>query len=89
MEGLRFERRGDEHHYKVILHVGDCYVPVSDDIVDELKHHSAKLGDGLLGFFLEKVGYSSYLRDQIQQELSKLGDPAQQISTIRQALLQL
>ncbi len=89
MEGIRFERRGDGGYYKVILHVGSCFAPVSDDIVEELKSKSALLGDRFLDFFLDKVGYSSYLRDQIKHELAKIGDPPKQISTLRQSILDL
>ena len=37
MDGLRFERRGDEDYYKVLLHIGSTYVPISDEDVAELK----------------------------------------------------
>ena len=40
MKGLRFERIGKNRHYNVVFHMGSSYVPVSDDIVDELKAQS-------------------------------------------------
>ncbi len=89
MDGLRFERRGDEDYYKVLLHIGSTYVPVSDEDVAELKKQSAILGDKFLEFFLDRVGYSSYLKDQIKAELGKLGDPPKQISMLRQSILEL
>lgn len=89
MSGLKFERRGEGDYYKVILHIGSSYVPVSDDIVEELKKQSALMGDRFLDFFLEKMGYSSYLKDQIQAELTKIGDTPKQVTTIRQAILDL
>ena len=89
MSGLKFERRGEGDYYKVILHIGSSYVPVSDDIVKELKKQSALMGDRFLDFFLEKMGYSSYLKDQIQAELAKIGDTPKQVTTIRQAILDL
>jgi hypothetical protein len=89
VSGLKFERRGEEDYYKVILHIGSSYVPVSDDIVKELKKQSALMGDRFLDFFLEKMGYSSYLKDQIQAELAKIGDTPKQVTTIRQAILDL
>ena len=89
MDGLRFERRGEDDYYKVLLHIGTTYVPISDEDVDELKKQSAILGDKLLEFFLGRVGYSSYLREQIKAELGKLGDPPQQISTLRQSILEI
>lgn len=89
MNGLRFERRGDGNYYKVILHIGSCYVPVSDDIVEDLKKQSALMGDHFLDFFLDKVGYSSYLKNQIKDELSKLGETPKQVTTLRQSILEL
>ncbi len=89
MNGLRFERRGDGDYYKVLLHIGSTYVPISDEDVESLKKQSAILGDKLLEFFLDRVGYSSYLKDQIKAELAKLGDPPKQISTLRQSILAL
>jgi hypothetical protein len=89
MDGLRFERRGEGDYYKVLLHIGSTYVPVSDEDVEELKRQSAILGDKLLEFFLDRVGYSSYLKDQIKAELSKLGEPPKQITTLRQSILEI
>ncbi len=89
MDGLRFERRGEDDYYKVLLHIGSTYVPISDEDVEELKKQSAILGDKLLEFFLDRVGYSSYLKDQIKTELAKLGDPPKQITTLRQAILEI
>jgi len=89
MGQLRFERRGEGAYYKVLLHIGSTYVPISDEDINELKKQSAILGDKLLDFFLDRVGYSSYLRDQIKTELEKLGDPPKQISTLRQSILEI
>ena len=89
MEQLRFERRGEDDYYKVLLHIGTTYVPISDEDVDELIKQSAILGDKLLEFFLDRVGYSSYLKEQIKAELEKLGDPPKQISTLRQSILEI
>ena len=89
MDGLRFERRGEGSYYKVILHVGCCYIPMSEESVEELKTQSAIMGDHFLDFFLEQVGYSSYLKSQIKDELAKLGDTPKQVTTLRQAILNL
>lgn len=89
MDGLRFEKRGEGDYYKVLLHIGSTYVPISDEDVEELKKQSPILGDKLLEFFLDRVGYSSYLKDQIKTELGKLGDPPKQITTLRQLILEI
>lgn len=89
MDGLRFERRGDGDYYKVILHIGSTYVPISDEDVDELKKNSTLLGGQFLEFFLDRIGYSSYLKNQIKAELLKIGDSSQQMSMLRQSLQEL
>lgn len=88
MKGLRFERRQDGH-YKVILHVGSTYMPVSDDIVEALKAHTLAPPEQFLELLIEKVGYSSYLKDQIRAELKKAGDPLSQITVLQGALRDL
>lgn len=88
-EGLRFERRGEGDYYKVILHVGSTYVPISDEDVEELKKESRLLGGQFLEFFLDRVGYSSYLKDQLQAELRKIGNSYEQISMLRQSIQEL
>ncbi len=87
MAGLRFEHKGDDCYYKLILHVGDSYVPVSDDIVDELKQHTSSAADRFLSVLLDKVGYSSYLKEQMQTELAKGGNTSAQLSALQQTLL--
>ncbi len=89
MDGLRFERRGDGDYYKVILHIGSTYVPISDEDVEELKKQSTVSGGTFLEFFLDRIGYSSYLKDQIKAELLKIGDSSQQMSMLRQSIQEL
>ena len=89
MNGLRFERRGEGDYYKVILHIGSTYVPISDEDVEELKKKSTLLGGQFLEFFLDRIGYSSYLKDQLKTELKKIGDSSQQMSMLRQSLQEL
>ena len=67
MDGIRFERRGEGDYYKVILHVGSTYVPISDEDVEALKKESA-LSGAFLEFFLDRIGYSPYLKDQLKTE---------------------
>ncbi len=86
MKGLRFESRREGDYYKLILHVGQAFVPVSDDIVEILKEHLADTPDRFLSTLLDKVGYSSYLREMIQAELNDGGDSVSQISTLQQFL---
>src|SRR5256886_16248642 len=40
MKGLRFERLGNGHYYKIVLHIGSTYLPVTDEIVEGPKAKS-------------------------------------------------
>lgn len=82
--GLRLEQRGDGHYYKVILHIGSTLIPISDDIVEELRTHTALTPDQFFPIFLNKVGYSSYLQEQIRKEVQNTGDLTPQMSVIQQ-----
>ena len=76
MKGLRFERIGQGRYYNVVFHMGGTYVPVSDETVEELKTQSLLPAERFLDFLIDRVGYSSYLKDQIRRELKNSGDPA-------------
>ncbi|MCY3955821.1 MAG: hypothetical protein OXF47_07505 [Nitrospira sp.] len=88
MDGVRFERRSEGDYYKVILHIGSTYVPVSDEDVEALKKESA-LSGAFLKLFLDRIGYSSYLKDQLKAELGKIGNSSEQLSLLRQAIREL
>ena len=86
--GLRLELRGEENYYKGILHIGSTLIPISDDILEELRAKTALSPDGFFRLFVEKVGYSSYLTEQIHQEVKNAGDLTSQMSAIQQTLRQ-
>ena len=86
MKGLHFESRGDGNYYKLILHIGQSYVPISDDIIKILKGHLAETPERFLSIFLDQVGYSTYLKEIIQAELSRGGDTASQIKNLQHFL---
>jgi len=89
MKGLRFERLGNGHYYKVVLHIGSTYVPVTDEIVEDLKAKSLLPAERFLELLLDKVGYSSYLKEQIRAELKNAGDPITQITVLQGAIRDL
>ena len=89
MKGVRFERLGTGRYYNVILHVGSTYVPVSDETVAELKTQTLLPPDRFLELLVQKIGYSSYLKGQIRNELKKSGDPVTQVTVLQGALRDL
>ncbi|HBP87245.1 MAG TPA: hypothetical protein DD706_06070, partial [Nitrospiraceae bacterium] len=72
------------HYYKVILHIGSTLIPISDDIIEELRTHTTLTPDQFFPIFVNKVGYSSYLQEQIRQEVRNAGDLNTQMSVIQQ-----
>ena len=88
-KGLRFERIGTDRHYNVLLHIGSTYVPVSDEIIDELKAKSLLPPERFLEFLVEKVGYSSYLKGQIRVEVKHAGDTVTQMTVLQGAIRDL
>jgi hypothetical protein len=89
VKGVRFERLGTGRYYNVILHVGSTYVPVSDETVTELKAQTLLSPDRFLELLVEKIGYSSYLKEQIRNELKKAGDPVTQVTVLQGAVREL
>jgi len=89
MKGLRFERIGQDRYYNVVFHMGTTYVPVSDDTVEELKAQSLLPPERFLDLLIDRIGYSSYLKDQIRTELKSSGDPVTQITVLQGAIRDL
>ncbi|MBK9306854.1 MAG: hypothetical protein IPM58_07165 [Nitrospira sp.] len=89
MKGLRFERIATERHYNVVFHIGSTYVPVSDETVEELRDQSLLPAERFLDLLIDRVGYSSYLKDQIRTELKATGDPTTQITVLQGAIREL
>jgi SOS response regulatory protein OraA/RecX len=84
LEGIRFERlQGKGHHYPVLLHVGWSYVPITEAILSELKAQTLIPGERFLEIFIDKVGYSNYLKERIREELKKTGDPITQATVLQ------
>ena len=88
-KGLRFERLGTSLHYNVVFHIGTSYVPVDDEVLEELKAQSLLPAERFLEFLIDKVGYSSYLRDKIREELKAAGNTVTQITVLQGAIRDL
>jgi SOS response regulatory protein OraA/RecX len=89
VKGLRFERVGKDKHYNVVLHIGTIYVPVSDEIIKDLKSQTLLSPERFLELLVQKVGNSSYLQEQIRAELKRAGDPVTQITVLQGAIRDL
>ena len=89
MKGLRFERIGKDRYYNVVFHMGSSYVPVSDETVEELKAKSLLPVERFLDLLVDRVGYSSSLKNQIRTELKSSGDPITQITVLQGAIREL
>jgi hypothetical protein len=89
VKGLRFERIGKGRHYNVVFHIGSTYIPVSDESVEELKTQSLLPAERFLDLLVDRIGYSSYLKDQIRTELKSSGDPVTQLTVLQGAIREL
>jgi len=89
VKGLRFERIGKGQHYNVVFHIGNSYVPVGDETIEELKGQSLLPAERFLNLLIDRVGYSSYLKDMIRDELTSAGDPMTQIIVLQGAIREL
>ncbi|OGW67137.1 MAG: hypothetical protein A3H49_11970 [Nitrospirae bacterium RIFCSPLOWO2_02_FULL_62_14] len=85
-KGLRFERIATDRHYNIVLHIGATYVPVSDETLEALKGQALLPAERFLEVLVEKVGYSSYLKEQIRAELKTSGDPHTQVTVLQGAI---
>ena len=89
MKGLRFERIGKGRYYNVVFHIGSTYIPVSDETIADLKTQSLLPAERFLDLLVDRVGYSSYLKNQIRNELKSAGDPVTQITVLQGAIREL
>ncbi len=88
-KGLMVKRIGTDRHYNVVFYIGDTYVPVTDETVEALKAQSLLPSERFLEFLIDKVGYSSYLREQIRAELKRAGETATLMTVLQGAIRDL
>jgi hypothetical protein len=69
--------------------MGSTYVPVSDETIAELKTQSLLPAERFLDLLIDRIGYSSYLKQQIRTELKSSGDPVTQITVLQGAIREL
>jgi hypothetical protein len=89
LKNLGFERLGTNRHYNVVFHMGCTYMPVSEETLEELKAQSLLPVERFRDLLIDRVGHSSYLKDQIREALKSSGDSLTQISMLRGAIREL
>jgi hypothetical protein len=89
VKGVWFERLGTNRHYNVVFHMGSTYMPVSEETLEELKVQSRLPAERFLDLLIDRVGHSSYLKDQIRAALQSSGDPVTQITMLQGAIREL
>ena len=62
---------------------------VSDETIAELKTQSLLPAERFLDLLIDRIGYSSYLKEQIRTELKSSGDPVTQITVLQGAIREL
>ena len=89
VKNLWFERLGTNRHYNVVFHMGNTYLPVSDETLEKLKAQSLLPVERFLDLLIDRVGHSSYLKDQIREALKSSGDSVTQITMLQGAIREL
>ena len=74
MKGLHF-KKVEGGLYQFLFYVGDFFVPVEETLVQELKTHIHRPPEEFLKLIVEKLGYSSYLRNALQEVLNEANNP--------------
>jgi len=65
------------------------YMPVGEETLEELKAQSRLPAERFLDLFIDRVGHTAYLKDQIRAALQSSGDPVTQITTLQGAIREL
>jgi hypothetical protein len=89
VKSVWLERLGTNRHYNVVFHMGSTYMPVGEETLEELKAQSRLPAERFLDLLIDRVGHSSYLKDQIRAALQSSGDPVTQITMLQGAIREL
>ncbi|MBI3595669.1 MAG: hypothetical protein HY203_00780 [Nitrospirae bacterium] len=85
MKGLWFEWIGNRH-YSAILHFGESFVPVEDDVLRLLSKQPEATPEKFLEQVIERIGINPYLKKKIRAAADE-GDPRSQITAMKEFLL--
>ena len=89
MKNLEFKRLGTNRHYNVVFHMGSTYRPVSEEPLGELKAQSLLPVERFRDLLIDRVGHSSYLKDQIREALKSSGDSVTEFTMLQGAIREL
>ena len=76
-------------YYNVVYGMGSVYMPVSEETLEELKTKSLLPGEQFLDLLIDRIGCSSYPKEQILAELKASGDPVTEIAVLQDAMSDL
>ncbi|HET6464713.1 MAG TPA: hypothetical protein VFH55_03780 [Nitrospiria bacterium] len=85
MKGLRFEWIGNRH-YSAVLHFGESFVPVEDNVLRLLSKQPEAPAEKFLEEVTERIGVNSYLKKTLRAAAAE-GDPRSQMAAIKEFLL--
>ncbi len=74
--------------YPAVCHLGDVYVPLTEEALDRLRSATTATPEEFYRLFVDAVGASAYLKEQVAQLWAK-GDPAEQTRRLQQAIAKL
>jgi hypothetical protein len=81
VKGLHFQKiQGGA--YRVLFYIGEFFVPVDEDLIQDLKKQANGSPKDFLSAIQEKLGYNAYLKSAIQEVLSSSNDPAAQAKSL-------
>lgn len=68
--------------YRVLFYIGEFFVPVDEDLIQDLKKQANGSPQEFMNVIQEKLGYNTYLKSAIQDILSSSNDPAAQAKSL-------
>jgi hypothetical protein len=89
VKNLGFKRIETNRHYNVAFHMRSTYMSVSEETLEELKAQSLLPVERFRDLLIDRVGHSSYLKDQIREALKSSGDFVTQIAMLQGAIREL
>jgi len=85
MKGLWFEWIGNRH-YGAVLHFGESFVPVEDNVLKLLSNQPETTSELFLEQVIERIGINPYLKKKIRAAAAE-GDSRTQFTGMKEFLV--